>query len=73
MKTGAMLGYVYDGDTKRACAGVSNYIKRKVSELMLMSPKKINRAAIKPDRPIYETRHRLGKRSFKIYHIFLAV
>ena len=27
-KTGAMLGYVYDRDTKNACTGVSGYIKK---------------------------------------------
>ncbi len=73
MKTGAMLGYVYDGETKKARTGVANYIKRRVKELKLISPKKMNRASLEPGMPIYETRHLLGKRSFTIYHLFLAV
>jgi hypothetical protein len=73
MKTGAMLGYVYDGDTNKACTGVSGYIKSKVKELKLTSPKQLTKASIVPDKPIYETRHRLKKRSFLIYHVFLAV
>jgi hypothetical protein len=73
MKTGAMLGYVYDGDTEKACSGVAGYISSKVKELKLISPKQLTRASILPDKPIYETRHGLKKRSFLIYHIFLAV
>ncbi len=73
MKTGAMLGYVYDGDTEKACSGVAGYISSKVKELKLISPKQLTKASIVPDKPIYETRHGLKKRSFLIYHIFLAV
>jgi len=73
MKNGAMLGYVYDGDTKKACSGVAGYIKNRAKELKLTSPKQLTRASILPDKPIYETRHGLKKRSFLIYHIFLAV
>ena len=36
MKTGAMLGYVYDGDTKKARLGVGGYIKKKVKKLKLI-------------------------------------
>jgi hypothetical protein len=73
MKTGAMLGYVYDGDTEKACSGVAGYISSKVKELKLISPKQLTKASIVPDKPIYETRHGLKKRSFLIYHIFLSV
>jgi hypothetical protein len=73
MKTGAMLGYVCDGDIKKARSGVARYIKRREKELKLTSPKQLKRASILPDKPIYETWHGLKKRSFLIYHIFLAV
>ena len=73
MKTGAMLGYVYDRDIKKACSGVDGYIKSRAKELRLTSPKQLTRASILPDKAIYETRHGLKKRSFLIYHIFLAV
>ena len=73
MKTGAMLGYVYDGDIKKACSGVSRYIKSREKELKLTSPKQLKRASILPDKPIYETRYNPNQRSFLIYHVFLAV
>ena len=73
MKTGAMLGYVYDKDIKKARSGVAGYIKSRGKELKLTSPKQLTRASILPDKPIYETRHGLKKHSFLIYHIFFAV
>jgi hypothetical protein len=73
MKTGAMLGYVYDRDINKARSGVAGYIKSREKELKLTSPKQLTRASILPDKAIYETRHALQKRSFIIYHIFLAV
>ncbi|MCP4628948.1 MAG: hypothetical protein GY850_36390 [bacterium] len=73
MKTGAMLGYVYDRDINKARSGVANYIKNKGKKLKLTSPKQLTRASILPDKAIYETRHGLNKRSFLIYHVFLAV
>jgi hypothetical protein len=73
MKTGAMLGYVYDGDAKIARSGVGGYIKKKVKKLKLISPQKLIKAPIVPDKPIYKTRHGLKKGSFLIYHIFLTV
>jgi hypothetical protein len=73
MKTGAMLGYVYDRDIKKARSGVAGYIKSRGKELKLTSPKQLTRASILPGKAIYETRHGLNKRSFLIYHIFLAV
>ena len=73
MSTGAMLGYVYDRDINKARSGVAGYIKGRGKELKLTSPKQLTRASILPDKAIYETRHGLNKRSFLIYHIFLAV
>ncbi|MBW2583546.1 MAG: hypothetical protein JRE36_08215 [Deltaproteobacteria bacterium] len=73
MKTGAMLGYVYDKDINKARSGVAGYIKSRVKELKLISPKQLTKASIVPDKPIYETRHGLKKRTFFIYHIFLSV
>jgi hypothetical protein len=73
MKTGAMLGYVYDRDINKALSGVAGYIKSREKELKLTSSKQLTRASILPDKAIYETRHELMERSFRIYHIFLAV
>jgi hypothetical protein len=73
MRTGAMLGYVYDGDTKKSHSGIAHYINKKVKELKLMPPKKLQKASIISSKPVYETRHGLKKRPFLIYHIFIAV
>ena len=73
MKTGAMLGYVYDGDVKKARSGVARYIKSREKELKLTSPKQLTRASILPGKAIYETLHGLKKHSFLVYHIFLPV
>ena len=73
MKTGAMLGYVYDGDINKARSGVARYIKSREKELKLTSPKQLKRTSMLPDKAIYETRHDLKRRSFLIYHIFLSV
>ncbi|MGB9498314.1 MAG: hypothetical protein ACKVE4_00885 [Dissulfuribacterales bacterium] len=73
MVTGAMLGYVYDGDIKKARSGVAKYIDGKIKELKLMPPKKLTKSSIVTGKVIYETRHDLKKRAFTLYHIFLRV
>lgn len=73
MTSGAMLGYVYDGDVQKACSGVSRYIKGKIKELRLMPPEKMKRSSLVGTKEIYETRHDLTRRKFIIYHVFLGV
>ena len=73
MVTGAMLGYVYDGDIKKACSGVAGYIDGKIHELKLMPPQKLTKSSIVDSKTVYETRHDLRKRVFTLYHIFLSV
>lgn len=73
MEASAMLGYVFDGKVDKARSGIYGYIQGKEKELRLKHPKRLMRSDIVPDMPIDETRHDLGKRSFTVYHIFLAV
>jgi hypothetical protein len=73
MTSGAMLGYVYDGDIQKACSGVGRYIKGKIKELRLMPPEKMKRSSLVATREVYETRHDLTHRKFFIYHVFLGV
>jgi len=73
MTTGAMLGYVYDGDLQKACSGVDRYIKGKIKELRLLPPEKMKRSSLFATKGIFETRHYLTKRKFCIYHLFLGV
>ncbi len=73
MESGAMLGYVFDGDIKKARSGINQYITNKIEELKLKSPGRLIRSSILLNKRIDETSHDLSKRSFKLYHIFLAV
>ncbi|MBA4368851.1 MAG: hypothetical protein C0403_14585 [Desulfobacterium sp.] len=73
MMTGAMLGYVYDGDIKNACSGISGYVDSKKRELKIMPPEKLIKSSMSRDNDIYETRHDLQNRVFTLYHIFLGV
>lgn len=73
MVSSAMLGYVYDGDIKKARSGVSKYIDGKMKELKLMPPKKFAKSSIVTGNTIYETHHNLKNRMFTLYHVFLAV
>ena len=73
MKTGEMLGYVYDGDLRKAHTGIAGYILKKDKELKLMPPKRLARSKILPDKLIDETRHALKTHTFTIYHVLLSV
>lgn len=73
MKAGAMLGYVFDGDTGKARLGVDVYIRTKARELKLKHPKRFVKSEILPDEPVDETRHDLASRIFTIYHMFIDV
>ncbi|MDY6953022.1 MAG: hypothetical protein SWE60_16050 [Thermodesulfobacteriota bacterium] len=71
MNTGAMLGYVYDGNIQKARSGVAGYIEREAVALNLIG--RFVCSAIVPKQPIDETQHALKNRPFTIYHLFLAV
>lgn len=73
MKTGAMLGYVFDGNVNQARLGIDKYVKGKVKKLKLKSQKGLVRSKILQNKPIDETHHVLLKRDFTIYHIFIVV
>ncbi|MFH2058839.1 MAG: hypothetical protein ABIJ59_08055 [Pseudomonadota bacterium] len=73
MTTGAMLGYVYDGDLQKAFSGVDRYIKAKIKELRLLRPEKMKSSTLLATKEVYETWHDLSNRKFCIYHVFLGV
>lgn len=73
MKTGAMLGYVFDRNIIAARKGIDEVIQSKAHELKIKPPKRLKPSVIIPDNLIDETHHDLGFRSFIIYHIFLSV
>ncbi|WP_319522240.1 hypothetical protein [uncultured Desulfosarcina sp.] len=73
MVTSAMLGYVYDGDIRKARSGIGRYIKGKIKELKLMPPEKLKKSSLVATKEIHETRHELTDRIFCIYHVLLGV
>lgn len=73
METGAMLGYVFDGDTATARSDVDGYIRPRARELMLKDPGELIKSKIVPEEFVDETNHDLADRSFTIYHIFIDV
>jgi hypothetical protein len=73
METGAMIGYVFDGQVNKARDGIGNYIQKKKEKLKLRTPEKLIQSDIVPDAPIFQTLHGLGERDFTIYHLFIAV
>jgi len=73
METGAMLGYVYDGNTDEARSDIDRSVQSHALKLRLLAPEKLSRSQILKDMPVDETRHALEKCMFTIYHVFLAV
>ncbi len=73
MEAGAMLGYVYDGNTVEARSDIDRYVQSYAVKLRLLTPEKLSRSQILKDMPVDETHHSLEKRMFTIYHVFLGV
>lgn len=73
MQAGAMLGYVYDGETELAFSDIDRHIQKQAEELKLKDPKKLTSSPTFPSHPINETNHALGNRLFTVFHLFLPV
>nr|VFK56928.1 MAG: hypothetical protein BECKTC1821F_GA0114240_101324 [Candidatus Kentron sp. TC] len=79
MKSGAMLGYVFDGDTEKARAGVGALIRKRADTLEMMPPRGLVPSGILLEEPVWETCHRraahrgVNNRIFILYHILIAV
>jgi len=73
MQAGAMLGYVYDGETENARADIDRQVQANAKGLKLKEPKRLSPSSILPDQSIDETYHDLEKRSFTIFHLLLDV
>lgn len=73
MQAGAMLGYIYDGETENARADIDRQVQKMAKGLKLKEPKRLTLSQILPDQPINETNHDLKKGSFTIFHLLLDV
>ena len=73
MNSGAMLGYVFDGNTPAARSDIAKAIEQRRDLLMLHQKGELRRSTILPDGPVDETVHEPGKRKFILYHVLVAV
>lgn len=73
MSAGSMLGYVFDGNIVRARADVSGAINARRAALRLAAPQILNRSRMPVIPPVDETRHRLPRRNFTLYHMLTPV
>lgn len=73
MEASAMLGYVFDGEIAEARSAIDKAVQDKAQKLRLKPPKGLTPSGILPGKPVDETVHDLGARSFTLYHVFVAV
>nr|VFK21668.1 MAG: hypothetical protein BECKLFY1418C_GA0070996_10996 [Candidatus Kentron sp. LFY] len=74
MQAGAMLGYVFDGNTEKVWSSIGKYIRRKTEMLQMDDPRKLVPSGILPGERVGETRHhRMNDRPFILYHVFISV
>ena len=70
---GAMVGYVMDQDCARARTSISEAIDKRATNLRVTAPCPLHPCADLADYPhAFETRHRLDRGEFTIYHVLLA-
>lgn len=73
MSSGAMLGYVFDGNVPAARSDVSKAIERRRDSLKLRDGTGLRRSATLPNRAVDETVHEPDNREFTLYHVLVAV
>lgn len=69
-QVGAMLGYVFDGDLKKAREGISNSISDNNGMLKVVDPKQLVASLVSN---VDQTKHLLESRTFTIYHLLIPV
>ena len=70
---GAMVGYVMDGDCARAKTCIAESIEKKADVLRVPVPCPLETAQDLQDFPdAFETRHKLNRGEFTLYHVLLA-
>jgi len=74
LESGGMLGYVFDGEIERARSSVAASIESNQGPLQCSrTPRFGPSSVLKDDIRVSESSHSLSNRSFRIYHLFLAV
>jgi len=72
MSSSAMLGYVFDGDIKRARETIAKAVQSKATALKLQHGV-MRSSGILPAGQVSETQHDFAGRAFVIYHLLVAV
>jgi hypothetical protein len=73
MNSGAMLGFVFDGNTEAARIDVLAAVERGRGNLKLCPGPPLRRSTTLPDHTINESEHLSGDRRLTLYHILVAV
>ena len=73
LNSGGMIGFVMDGDVPQAIAAVSKTIRKKTTELRLVSGTEMTPSSFVPNEPVTETYHMISAKQFTIYHLFLGI
>ncbi len=72
--TGAMLGYVFDGDIGKARMGIARAVTENRDKLKILGPDGLVKSqVVKRRERVDETRHRFNRRPFTIYHLLVPV
>jgi len=69
----AMLGYVFDGNVKKARTGIAASVRKNAVALRLASPHQLKRSKVVHIDRVDETRHSFDSRQFTIYHLLVSV
>jgi len=73
-QAGAMLGYVFDGDTNKARDGISKSIDNNRTKLNLAGTQGLLKSRIvHRAEHVDETQHHFGRRPFTMYHLLVPV
>lgn len=73
LKSGAMLGYVFDGDILKAHNAISRSIQKKHTKLLTKPPHQLSPSKIFSHQQVSETFHTLSHGDFQLFHILVAV
>jgi hypothetical protein len=74
LRSGGMLGYVFDGDIKKARASIAASLDANHEQLRCGPPLRFKPSnVLKGDLRVSESPHALSRGAFSIYHLFLAV
>lgn len=73
LRSGAMLGYVFDGDVEKAARSISATLEKHRSLLKLDPPHRLTRSMRLGCGPAWETNHKLPYGRFTVFHLLCAI